>query len=381
MGLQQERALVERGHEVAADPSAMRERRHGERERTARAPAGAAQACVEHGRVDAPSARRMIGTSGASPSRGRNTSAASTGTASSASASDASTVAITADASGRYMRPSIPSIANSGANTATTIAVANAIGGPTSTAAASALMDSLAVGSLRELAASCDDVLGDDDRRVDEQADRDREAPSVIVLSRSPRARAGRPQRDRERKSKRDQQRRAQVAEQCEQHATTRPRREHRAADAAERRADELRLVVDDAQLDAAREARADLAERRADRRRRPHRVGAELLDHAAAHHLAAQPMRDAARARRASRTSATSPSRTGVPARIATTVARRSSTSRRDRRRAPSTRSALHDEAAGGSAFAPSTACSTSSSVTRARHASGSICTWNWRR
>ena len=51
---------------------------------------------------------------------------------------DAPTVATTAAASGRYIRPSMPLMPKSGRNTAMTIRVAKAIGRPTSTAALSA---------------------------------------------------------------------------------------------------------------------------------------------------------------------------------------------------------------------------------------------------
>ena len=57
---------------------------------------------------------------------------AATGTSVSARTSDAASAAITAAASGRYMRPSMPVIAKSGRKTAMTISVAKAIGRPTS---------------------------------------------------------------------------------------------------------------------------------------------------------------------------------------------------------------------------------------------------------
>ena len=58
------------------------------------------------------------------PVAGAAAAAASSGTSVSDSSSEASTAVITAAASGWYIRPSMPVIPNSGANTATTIKVA-----------------------------------------------------------------------------------------------------------------------------------------------------------------------------------------------------------------------------------------------------------------
>ncbi len=70
---------------------------------------------------------------------GRNTSSPTTGTTLSASSSEAATAAITAAASGWYMRPSIPDMPKSGRKTAITMTVAKAIGRPTSVAARTAI--------------------------------------------------------------------------------------------------------------------------------------------------------------------------------------------------------------------------------------------------
>ena len=74
---------------------------------------------------------------------------------------------------------------------------------------------------------------------------------------------------------------------------------QHGAADAAERRLDQLRLVVDDAQLHALRQVSRSSAIAARMPAATCDRVGAELLDDPAADDLAGEPVRDAAAHRR----------------------------------------------------------------------------------
>ena len=126
--------------------------------------------------------------------------------------------------------------------------------------------------SSRGTAQPMQDVLDHDDRGIDQQADGDRQAaqrhrvqPDAERLQQQP------GQRNRQRNRERHDQRGANVAEQHQndehdEHAAE----HHRAADAAKRRRHELRLVVDDAKLDALRQRRAGcLRPRRGCRRRR----------------------------------------------------------------------------------------------------------------
>ncbi len=102
---------------------------------------------------------------------------------------------------------------------------------------------------------------------------------------------------------------------------------QHGPADPSQRRRDELRLVVDNAQLDTLRQRTSDLFDRLTNPGGDVDRVGAELLDDSA---LTTSPFRRCAMPRRtaaASRISATSPRRTGTSPRVVTTVRRRSST------------------------------------------------------
>ena len=199
------------------------------------------------------------------------------------------------------MRPSMPLIPKSGANTARTIAVAKAIGRATSCAAARATRHGGSPrASLRRCSTFSTRMIAASTSRPTAIA----RPPSVIVLSPTPsRAEEDARQRDRERQRERHDRRAAQIAEPGEQHE----RDEHRAerdgaADAADRVADELGLVVDLAQIHARRERGPDRCERGADARRRLDGVCAELLADAAAHHLAAQPVRHARGAPRAPR-------------------------------------------------------------------------------
>ena len=141
------------------------------------------------------------------------------------------------------------------------------------------------------------DVLGDDDRRIDEQADRDGQAAERHrVDADAAGAQQESRQRDRERQRERHQQRRSPVAEQDEQHDDDEAGADQdRAADAAKRAADEIGLVVDHPQRDAFGKRLADVGERRTHGRGDGHGVGAELLDDAAAHDFAGEPMSDAA--------------------------------------------------------------------------------------
>ena len=97
------------------------------------------------------------------------------------------------------------------------------------------------------------------------------------------------------RNRERHDQRRANVSEQSEQHDDDEDRaQQHGAADAAQRRPHQLRLVVDDPELDAGRQRALEVGDRRTNARRDLHRVGPELLDDPAAHDFAVQPVRDA---------------------------------------------------------------------------------------
>ena len=84
--------------------------------------------------------RRIRATSSSLPGgAGRSSQPARTGTSVRARAREAAMAATTAAARGRYMRPSMPLMANRGVKTAMTIRVAKAMGRPTSMAAASTI--------------------------------------------------------------------------------------------------------------------------------------------------------------------------------------------------------------------------------------------------
>ena len=216
----------------------------------------------------------------------------------SASTSDAATAAITAAASGRYMRPSMPAHPEQRQEDrdddrgrerdrpadldAPRRARLRAGGSPRALARAGAATFSttmIAASTSRPTAIAS--------------------PPSVIVLSPTPSAREhDARERDRERQRERDEQRRAQIAEQREQHDARRaPRRASTARPTPPSATPtSSRLVVDDAQLARPAGAPARISAIAA---RTPAAtvdgVGAELLDDAAAHDLAAQPVRDAA--------------------------------------------------------------------------------------
>ena len=140
------------------------------------------------------------------------------------------------------------------------------------------------------------DVLHHDDRGVDQEADRDRQAAERHRVQTD----AERPQqqprkRDGQRNRERDDERGSDVAQEQENDEHDEDTAEHhRAADAAQCRRHELRLVVDDAQLNTFRQCSADVFDRAADASRDRHRVRAELLDDAGADDLALQPVRNA---------------------------------------------------------------------------------------
>ena len=232
-----------------------------------------------------------------------------------------------------------------------TMSVANAIGPRDFGRGVQRALPTLA--SSRGAAEPVQDVLDHDDRRVDQQADGDRQpAQRHRVQPDAERLQQKAGERDRQRNRQRHDQGRAHVAEQHQNHEHDEHAAEHhRAADAAKRRRHELRLVVDDAQLDALRQRSSDVVDRaRGCPRRRSRYPAPNCLMMRA---LTTSPFRRCAMPRRtaaASRMSATSPSSTGTSPRVVTTVRRRSSTRLRAAERAhrPFDR-ALGDDAARG--------------------------------
>ena len=147
-------------------------------------------------------------------------------------------------------------------------------------------------------------VLHEDDRGVDEQADRDRETAQshrVETDARPLQKEAGKSDRNGNRE--RDEKSGAQIAEQREQDQDDEERAEqHRAPDSTQRRIDEIGLVVHDPQAHTLRQRLTDLPDGVPDPGRYADRIGAELLDDATADDLAAESMRDP------------SPNRRGLP-------------------------------------------------------------------
>ena len=179
-----------------------------------------------------------------------------------------------------------------------TISVAKAMGRPTSIDACERPRPAVGRAAARQ---AVEHVLGDDDRGVHEQPDGDGKAAErhgVDPHARLTQEDAG--QADRERDRQGHDERGPRVSQQSEQHRHhEHPAQEHGAAHAAERRPDELRLVVDDAQGHAFRKGAPDGLHRLADARRDLDRVRAELLADAAAHDLAGQPMGETSAKRR----------------------------------------------------------------------------------
>ena len=146
-----------------------------------------------------------------------------------------------------------------------------------------------------------EDVLRDDDGGVDEEPDGDGQAAKGHRVDADTGGAQQQPrQGDRQRQRQGDEQGRAPVAKEDEQHDDDQAGAdEDGAADAAERRFHEARLVVDHPEGHARRQRPADIGNGLAHGGGDRHRVRAELLHDAAAHHLPRQPVRDAAPDRR----------------------------------------------------------------------------------
>ena len=175
-----------------------------------------------------------------------------------------------------------------------TMNVAKAIGRATSMAAETRALPSFA--PRRRATEPVQDVLDHDDRRVDQEADGDRqptERHRVQPDVERPQQKSC--QRDRQWNGERHHQRRANVAEQQENHEHDEDAAQHdRSADASEGRVHELRLVVHRPQLNAFGQRASNVVDGLTNPGRDLHGVGAELLDDPRADDFALQAMRDA---------------------------------------------------------------------------------------